>query len=126
MRFPAYRLTKLGEAIRSEIVKLSEADLPDGDVLVGVDWSAINFKDAMVTRPGNRVARAYPLIPGVELTGSVITSEDPSLVPGQRVLVQGYDLGVAHHGGFAGCARVPSGWVVPLPDALMSRTAAII
>ena len=70
----------------------------------------------MVTRPGNRVARRYPLVPGVDLAGSVIESGDPSLRPGQAVLVQGYDLGVAHHGGFAGCARVPADWVVPLPD----------
>jgi len=80
----------------------------------------------MVTRPGNRVARGFPLVPGVELTGSVLHGGGGSFVPGQRVLVQGYDLGVAHHGGFAGHARVPEEWVVPLPDDLTTRTAAII
>ncbi len=80
----------------------------------------------MTTRPGNRVARRFPLVPGVELAGSVIESGDPSLRPGQAVLVQGYDLGVAHHGGFAGCARVPAEWVVPLPDDVPPRAAAII
>jgi acrylyl-CoA reductase (NADPH) len=95
-------------------------------VLIRVEWSAINFKDAMVTRPGNRVARTFPLIPGVELAGSVVESADPSLVAGQSVLAQGYDLGVAHHGGFAGYARVPAEWVVPLPPAVSARQAAII
>jgi putative YhdH/YhfP family quinone oxidoreductase len=91
-----------------------------------VEWSAINFKDAMVTRPGNRVARHFPLVPGVELCGAVETSTAPEFVVGQRVLVQGYDLGVARHGGFAAFARVPAEWVVPLPDALSSRCAATI
>ena len=126
MGFPAYLLTKFGEVIRPDITELDDDDLPPGDVLIDVEWSAINFKDAMVTRPGNRVARSFPLVPGVDLTGSVLESDDASLVPGQRVLVQGYELGVAHHGGFAGRARVPAEWVVPLPDALTTRTAAII
>jgi len=126
MPFPAYLLTKSDDVIRAEVTELSERDLPSGDVLIAVEWSVINFKDAMVTQPGNRVARRYPLIPGVELTGSVVESGDPALQPGQRVLVQGYELGVAHHGGFAGLARVPADWVVPLPDDLTCRTAAII
>ena len=126
MRFPAYLLTKSGEVIRPSVVELSDTDLPPGEVLIRVEWTAINFKDAMVTRPGNRVARRFPLVPGVELAGSVEESASPACRAGQRVLVQGYDLGVAHHGGFAGYARVPAEWVVPLPDALSCRSAAII
>jgi acrylyl-CoA reductase (NADPH) len=126
MRFPAYLLTASGDQITGDVVELTENDLPPGDVLIDVEWSVINYKDGMVTRPGNRVARGFPLVPGVELTGTVARSEVPSLRPGQRVLVQGYDLGVAHHGGFSRCARVPADWVVPLPDALTTRTAAII
>jgi acrylyl-CoA reductase (NADPH) len=126
VRFPAYLLSKTGEVIRPAVVQLSEADLPEGEVLVRVEWSAINFKDAMVTRPGNRVARGFPLVPGVELAGSVEESTSHDFRPGQRVLVQGYDLGVAHHGGFAAYARVPADWVVPLPESLSCRNAAII
>ena len=126
MRFPAYLLSKSGEVIRPAVVELSESELPEGEVLVRVEWSAINFKDAMVTRPGNRVARMFPLVPGVELTGTVEESSHPEFSPGQGVLVQGYDLGVAHHGGFAGYARVPAEWVVPLPDGLSCRNTAVI
>jgi acrylyl-CoA reductase (NADPH) len=126
VRFPAYLLSKAGEVVRPAVVELSDADLPAGDVLIRVEWSAINFKDAMVTRPGNRVARGFPLVPGVELAGSVEESTSPDFTVGQRVLVQGYDLGVAQHGGFAAYARVPADWVVPLPDALSCRAAAII
>jgi len=124
--FPAYVLTKFGEVIRPQVNQLELSDLPPGDVLVKVEWSAINFKDAMVSSPGNRVARHYPLVPGVELAGSVEQSSDPELAVGQRVMVQGYDLGVAHHGGFAAYARVPAGWIVPLPDALSTRHASVI
>jgi acrylyl-CoA reductase (NADPH) len=126
MPFPAYLLSKMGEVIRAEIVELSEHDLPAGDVLVDVEWSAVNFKDAMVTRAGNRVARRFPLVPGVECAGTIAASDDPTMAPGRRVLVQGYDLGIAHHGGFAGRVRVPANWVVPLPPAVSCRTAAII
>jgi len=126
VRFPAYLLSKAGEVIRPAVVQLSEKDLPEGDVLIRVEWSAVNFKDAMVTRPGNRVARHFPLVPGVELAGSVEESSSAEFSAGDRVLVQGYDLGVAHHGGFAAYARVPADWVVPLPDALTCRNAAII
>ena len=126
VRFPAYLLSKSGEVIRPAVVELSGDDLPAGEVLIRVEWTAINFKDAMVTRPGNRVARKFPLVPGVELTGVVEESSSPEFSAGQRVLVQGYDLGVAHHGVVAADARVPADWVVPLPDRLSCRSAAII
>jgi acrylyl-CoA reductase (NADPH) len=126
MRFAAYLLTATDEEIRGDVVELAEDDLPPGDVLVRVEWSAINFKDGMVTRPGNRVARGYPLVPGVELAGTVVDSDAPSIRSGERVLVQGYDLGVARHGGFSAYARVPADWIVPLPPAISCRTAAII
>jgi acrylyl-CoA reductase (NADPH) len=126
MNFDAYVLDKFGEVVRASVNTLSERDLPPGEVLIKVEWSAINFKDAMTTRPGNRVVRRYPLVPGVELTGTVEESSDPGFAAGQRVLVQGYDLGVDHHGGFAGYARVPAEWVVPLPDNLSCRDASII
>ena len=101
-------------------------DLPAGDVTIGVDWSAVNYKDGMVTRPGNRVARISPLIPGVDLVGTVLASDDPSVPVGGQVIVHGYELGVSRHGGFAELARVPAHWVVPLPEGLGGRQAATI
>jgi acrylyl-CoA reductase (NADPH) len=123
MAFPAYLLRREDERIVGSVVELNDGDLPPGDVVVDVAWSAINFKDAMVTQPDNRVARGYPLVPGVELAGTVASAGSWA---GTRVLVQGYDVGVSRHGGFAARARVPSKWVVPLSDGLDPRTAAII
>jgi acrylyl-CoA reductase (NADPH) len=113
-----------GDSIDQGVRTLSADDLPVGDVLIRVDWSAVNYKDGMVGQAGNRVARISPLIPGVDLVGTVAAAD--AYPAGQPVIVHGYDLGVAHHGGFAEFARVPADWVVPLPDGLSPRHAAII
>jgi len=112
--------------VRTGVEELDDGELGDGEVLVGVEWSAVNYKDAMVTVPKNRVARRSPLVPGVDLAGRVLESGDPRLAAGAGVVVHGYDLGVGHHGGFATRARVPATWVVPLPDGLTTRRAAAI
>ncbi|MGA2836168.1 MAG: acryloyl-CoA reductase [Acidimicrobiales bacterium] len=124
--FPAFVVTRDGDRVTCGVSPLTLADLPPGDVLVEVDWSAVNYKDGMVTRPGNRVSRASPLVPGVDLVGTVVESRSGSVAPGSRVVVHGYGLGVARHGGFARFARVPSEWVVPLPDGLTPRRAAAL
>jgi acrylyl-CoA reductase (NADPH) len=124
--FPAFLVTAEGDEVRARVGTLTMADLPEGDVLVEVSWSAVNYKDAMVTRPGNRVARASPLVPGVDLVGTVVATQTPSVALGAEVIVHGYDLGVARHGGFARYARVPSQWIVPLPDPLTARRAAAL
>ncbi len=94
---------------------LDESQLPAGDVTVRVEWSSVNYKDALATIPKGGVARVSPHVPGVDLAGVVTASDDTGITPGTRVVVHAYDLGVSHHGGFAELARVPSGWVVPSP-----------
>ncbi len=129
-RFRALVATRRGDG-RDEVVdvavaELGPADLPPGEVTVRVDWSAVNYKDGLATRPGNRVARTSPLVPGVDLVGTVLRSDHPDVRPGPEVVVHGHGLGVSHHGGFAEVARVPADWVVPLPPGLSSRRAATI
>ncbi|MDA8311328.1 MAG: acryloyl-CoA reductase [Actinomycetota bacterium] len=126
MAWLAFVATRSDDSVRTEVAELEDSELPGGDVLVGVDWSAVNYKDAMVTVPGNRVARRSPLVPGVDLAGRVLESADPRVEVGTAVVVHGYDLGVARHGGFATRARVPATWVVPLPEGLTTRRAAAI
>ena len=94
-------------------------DLGEGDVLVRVEFSSVNYKDALATIDKGQVARISPLIPGIDLAG---TDEDS----GEEVLAHGYDLGVSHHGGYAEFARVRSDWVVPLPNGLSARQAMAI
>ena len=124
--FPAFVVTTTPDGVTAGVTTLTADDLPPGEVLIEVSWSAVNYKDGMVTRPGNRVARTSPLVPGVDLVGTVATSSDPAFASGDPVIAHGYDLGVARHGGFARFARVPAGWVVPLPEGLTPRRAAVL
>ena len=102
---------------------VSARDLPPGEVTVHVTWSGVNFKDGLAAREDGRVARAYPLIPGIDLAGTVVQSDDNEFPIGSAVLAHGYDIGVARHGGFGELARVPSAWAVALPKALSPREA---
>ena len=125
--FPAFIVTtNTDDEVIAGVSNLGLDDLPPGEVLIEVQWSAVNYKDGMVAHPGNRVARTSPLIPGVDLVGTVVTSDDPDFAPGEPVIAHGYDIGVARHGGFARFARVPAGWIVPLPDGLTARRAAVL
>jgi acrylyl-CoA reductase (NADPH) len=101
-------------------------DLPPGEVTVRVEWSSVNYKDGLAVRPDGKVARISPLIPGIDLAGEVIESDDPGIAVGTKVLAHGYDLGVARHGGYSEIQRVPAGWVVPLHDALTPRDSMAI
>lgn len=98
-------------------------ELPPGEVTVHVTWSSVNYKDGLAAREDGKVARSYPLIPGIDLAGTVVASDDSEFPVGSAVLAHGYDIGVARHGGFGEFARVPSGWAVPLPKALSPREA---
>jgi putative YhdH/YhfP family quinone oxidoreductase len=102
------------------------ADLPDGEVEVRIDWSSVNYKDALATIPDGKVARINPIIPGIDLAGEVVASTDSSIVAGQQILAHGYDLGVARHGGYSEYTRLPADYVVPLPDGLSAREAMAV
>jgi len=124
--FPAYVVRRHDDTVRSGVEDLTLTDLPGDGVLVAVRWSSVNYKDGMVGVPGNRVARISPLVPGVDLAGVVVASDDPLLTPGTEVLAHGEDLGVSRHGGFAAYARVPAGQAIPLPPGLSLRDAMVI
>jgi acrylyl-CoA reductase (NADPH) len=115
-----------GDDVTRDLRELSPDDLPEGEVTVRVDWSSVNYKDALAVSPKGRVAKGYPLVPGIDLAGEVLESSDGAVQAGAPVIAHGYDLGVSHHGGFAELARVPANWVVPLPDGLNTREAAAI
>ncbi len=124
--FDAFVVERRGDGVVAGVRRLPNTQLPAGDVTVRVDWSAVNYKDGMVTVPGNRVARISPLVPGVDLVGTVVASDSTVVAAGDVVVVHGYELGIAHFGGFAQLARVPASWVVPLPAGLDPRHAALI
>ena len=125
--FSAYLVDRPeGGAFARGLRELDAASLPPGEVTVAVEWSGVNFKDGLAAREDGRVARSYPLVPGIDLAGTVATSDDPSVPVGAAVLANGYDIGTARHGGYAAFARIPAGWVVPMPDGLSAREAMAI
>ena len=125
--FRAYVVDKPeGGTFSRGVRSLAPADLPRGEVTVRVAWSDVNFKDGLAAREDGRVARSYPLVPGIDLAGVVAASDDPAFPAGAAVLANGYDIGTARHGGYAELARLPSAWVVPLPDGLTARDAMVI
>lgn len=117
--FAAFTAEQADDGFRRGLTELTIDDLPEGDVLVDVEWSSVNYKDHLAATEKGRVARISPLVPGVDLAGTARAS-------GDSVIVHGYDLGVSHHGGFAQVARVPADWVVPLPDGLTTREAMVV
>jgi acrylyl-CoA reductase (NADPH) len=119
--FKAYVVDRDGETFVRGLRSLAPSDLPEGDVDLRVAWSSVNFKDGLAATADGKVARAYPLVPGVDMAGTVIRSAHPSFRPGSEVIAHGYDLGVSRHGGFAEYSRLPSEWLVPLPAGLSVR-----
>jgi len=124
--FPAFTAEKTDDGFRRGVTELTVDDLPAGDVVIDVEWSSVNYKDHLAATENGRVARISPLVPGIDLAGMVRSSGAAGIAAGDQVLVHGYDLGVAHHGGYAGVARVPVEWVVPLPDGLTSHEAMVV
>jgi acrylyl-CoA reductase (NADPH) len=128
--FRALRVKKNGDTpsapIEVEMAELTDADLMPGDVTIDVEYSSINFKDglALAGKPG--VIKQYPLIPGIDLVGTVAESESSDYRPGDRVILNGWGIGETHHGGLAERARVKSDWLVPLPNGLSAKEAAAI
>ncbi|HEX2756845.1 MAG TPA: acryloyl-CoA reductase [Candidatus Limnocylindrales bacterium] len=124
--FRAFVTEKTEDGVTRGVRSFAAADLPDGAVEVRVDWSSVNYKDALATIADGRVARISPLIPGIDLAGEVISSTDPAVAAGTAVLAHGYDLGVARHGGYGAFTRLPAGYVVPLPVGLKARAAMAV
>ena len=121
--FRAYVVDRDGDHFERGLRSLTPDDLPEGEVEIRVAWSSVNFKDGLAATPDGKVARAYPLVPGIDLAGSVIRSANPSFPIGTEVIAHGYDLGMSRHGGYAEYARVPGDWVVRLPADLSTREA---
>jgi acrylyl-CoA reductase (NADPH) len=121
--FRAFIVNKIGDEFSAGVQQLSLADLPAGEVTVRVAYSCVNYKDGLAATPDGRVVRGYPMVPGVDLAGTVTDSTDSRFVPGDEVIATGHDLGVAHWGGFADYARLPAAWLVRRPEGLSLREA---
>ncbi len=109
--------------LRPEVV--ADTFLPDGDVEIAVEYSGVNYKDALAVTPGAGVARGYPLIPGIDVAGTVTASSSPDFAVGDAVFAHGYDIGTGRHGGYAQRARYPADYLVKLDRLSTAQAAAV-
>lgn len=124
--FNAFRIHTGKEFERAGIESMQLDDLSNGDVVIRVQYSGVNYKDALAGTGKGKILRASPLNGGIDLAGVVVSSAAEEIKPDQAVLVNGSGLSEVHDGGYSQYARVPADWVVPMPAALNTRKAMII
>lgn len=125
-QFPCYMVRKDADGkVSARVESITFDDLPKGDVLIRVEYSSLNFKDALASQGHPGVVRTFPHVPGIDCAGQVVESSCPDFRPGEKVLVTGYDLGAGHWGGYASYVRVPADWIVKLPAGLTLRDTMI-
>jgi len=121
--FRAYRIDEQDGKVVAEFQQLTIDDLTEGNVVIKISHSTINYKDALAATGAGRILRRYPLNGGIDLAGTVISSEDVDFQPGTAVLVNGCGLGETVDGGYSEYARVDSGSVVPIPEGMSTEQA---
>ena len=124
--FKALLIEERDGKVSSGLVQMDESQLDAGGVTIRVAYSSINYKDALAATGAGKIIRRFPCVGGIDMSGTVIESTDLRFKPGDRVVATSFDIGVAHHGGYAEIARVPGDWVVPLPAGLSLFDAMIL
>lgn len=124
--FKALVLTQEDGKTVSTLKQLGNDDLPEGDVLLAVDYSSLNYKDGLAITGKGKIVRQWPLVPGIDLAGSVLESASSDYKAGDRVVLTGWSVGEKYWGGYSQRQRVQSKWLVPLPDGLDTRQAMAI
>jgi len=125
-KFPAFRIHSDQQSTHAGIEQLSIEDLCEGDVVIHVKYSSVNYKDALAGTGKAKILRRSPLVGGIDLAGEVVESASSDFIQGDQVIVNGSGLSEIHDGGYAEFARVPADWVVPLPAGLTLAQSMII
>jgi acrylyl-CoA reductase (NADPH) len=125
-KFTAILISKTGQGQSVAFTNLDESELMEGDVLVDVEHSTVNYKDGLALTGKAPILRKFPLIPGVDFAGTVRSSSNPEFKTGDRVVLNGWSVGESHHGGYSARARVPGDWLVHIPAAFTTAEAMAI
>jgi acrylyl-CoA reductase (NADPH) len=124
--FKALVLDQVEKQTTSSIRQLNDADLPESDVIVKVDYSSLNYKDGLAITGKGKIVRNFPMVPGIDLTGTVEQSHDPRYTAGDKVVLTGWGVGEGHWGGMAEKASLKADWLVPLPSGLSGKQAMMV
>ncbi|KEP69497.1 acryloyl-CoA reductase [Thioclava dalianensis] len=124
--FDAILIEKTDDTQSASQTQVSPEQLPEGDVLVEIAYSTLNYKDALAITGKAPVVRSFPMVPGIDFSGIVRESEHPDYKPGDKVVLNGWGVGETHWGGLARQARVKGDWLVPLPEGISLRQAMVI
>ena len=124
--FKGILIDKVDAGYRATLAELDEAQLPEGDVTVQVDYSTLNYKDGLAITGKGPVVRKFPMVAGIDLAGTVEASDNPAFKAGDRVLLNGWGVGETHWGGLAQKARLNGDWLIPLPAGFTPRQAMAI
>jgi len=124
--FSAFKAFEENGKISGRVAELSLDDLSEGAVVIRTAFSSVNYKDALAATGAGKIMRRLPLVVGIDAAGTVESSADGRFKAGDAVLVTGYDLGVAHDGGYSQYVRVPADWVIPVPKGLSLFDAMVI
>ena len=125
-KFKAIVTNNQNENFSREIKDISSSELKDGNVLVKVDYSSLNYKDAMILKDGGRIVRKFPFVPGIDFSGTVVESEDDKFKKNDNVILTGFRVGEAYFGGFSQYARVDSNFLIKTPQELDSHKAMML
>lgn len=117
-RIKVFRIRESDKKISAGFEEIEQEELDQGEVLIRVAYSSINYKDALAASGAGRIIRRFPCVGGIDLSGTVIESSDARFKAGDQVIATSYDIGVAHDGGYAEMARIPADWVVPMPQGM--------
>lgn len=124
--FKALVLSQEEKKTIAAIQQIDESHLPEGDVLIDVDYSSLNYKDGLAITGKGRIVRQFPMVPGIDLTGTVAESNDERYQSGDKVVLTGWGVGEGHWGGMAEKARLKADWLVPLPAGLNGKQAMMV
>ncbi|KLV05059.1 acrylyl-CoA reductase (NADPH) [Photobacterium ganghwense] len=124
--FKALVLNQHDKQTLATIEQLDDSQLPEGNVLIDVDYSSLNYKDGLAITGKGKIVRQFPMVPGIDLTGTVCESSDERYQPGDKVVLTGWGVGEGHWGGMAQKARLNADWLVPLPAALDGKQSMMI
>lgn len=124
--FKALILNQQDKKTIAEICQIDESQLPEGEVLIDVDYSSLNYKDGLAITGKGRIVRQFPMVPGIDLAGRVVESKDGRYQAGDNVVLTGWGVGEGHWGGMAEKASLQADWLVPLPQGMSGKQAMMI